>query len=137
MADKKVIILCVLAVLAIGSLSYGILTPAKGKSGRVIPGRTVTETTTLINLEKLDFIPRRALKSSHASWGKDPFVLSSEKSSGIVLNGILFDKLMPAAIINSQVVKVGDIIGEYTVVDITPEKVILRKDSIITELKLE
>lgn len=137
MADKKVIILCVLSVLAIGSLSYGIFASSKGGSGRGLEGGTSIDTTMLVNLENLDFRPRRALKSGSDSWNRDPFVLKEEESSGIVLNGILFDELMPAAIINSQVVKVGDTVGENIVVEITPDKVILKNSSNTTELRLE
>ncbi|MDP8229672.1 MAG: hypothetical protein P9L93_01055 [Candidatus Gorgyraea atricola] len=67
-------------------------------------------------------------------WGHDPFTLGSAGAGdieleGLVLNGIMWDPANPLAIINSDVIKVGDSLGTATVVEITQNSVILEQDS--------
>ena len=78
---------------------------------------------------------------------RDPFLAS--KNSNIVpvenkkqlitlkLKGILWDKLVPSAIINSKIVKIGDLIFRKTVVDIEKDKVILMENGEIQILYLK
>jgi len=67
-------------------------------------------------------------------WGRDPFSLAatSIKDIGLeslILNGIMWDEDNPYAIINTDVVKVGDTLGSgITVVEITKNSVILEED---------
>ena len=80
---------------------------------------------------------------------RDPFLSSKDsnilKAPGekkkLVINlnlkGILWDKLVPTAIINSKVVKIGDLIFGKTVVDIEKNKVILMENGEIEILKLK
>ncbi|MCG2712720.1 MAG: hypothetical protein L6416_10435 [Candidatus Omnitrophica bacterium] len=80
---------------------------------------------------------------------RDPFLASkdstilktpSENNEQVIdlnLKGILWDKLVPSAIINSKVVKIGDMIFGKTVVDIEPDKVILMENGEIHILKLK
>jgi hypothetical protein len=60
---------------------------------------------------------------------RDPFAPMPKKarssSSGPSLNGILWDETSPMAIIDAEVVKVGDNVGENTVVEIKPDSVLL------------
>ncbi|MFC1666752.1 hypothetical protein ACFL0P_02605 [Candidatus Omnitrophota bacterium] len=66
-------------------------------------------------------------------WRRDPFsfagsTMASPALDGILLNGIVWDKEYPYAIINDDVVKVEDRIGDMRVVEITEKSVILEQD---------
>lgn len=80
---------------------------------------------------------------------RDPFLPSldsnalkapAQKSAPAIklyLKGILWDKLVPSAIINSKVVKIGDLIFGKTVVDIEKNQVILMENGEIEILELK
>ncbi|MFA4992493.1 MAG: hypothetical protein WC571_00830 [Candidatus Omnitrophota bacterium] len=73
---------------------------------------------------------------------RDPFTsapIISEKNmqSGFCLTGILWDKLKPLAIIDGQIAKKGDRIGNKEVVDIKRDRVILSDGQEFFEIKLE
>ncbi len=57
--------------------------------------------------------------------------------AGLSLKGIIYSQKEAVAIINDEVVKEGDSIGEYTVLKIEEKKVILRKGNEGFTLKLE
>lgn len=66
-------------------------------------------------------------------WGRDPFVMGFSGTGeagleGLNLNGIVWDEDAPYAIINTDVVKVGDKIGGMLVVEITETSVVLEQD---------
>lgn len=68
------------------------------------------------------------------TWGRDPFFFDSvisgktENLSEFILNGIMWDKDNPYAVINNEVVKLGDKIGDKTVVEINEKNVVLEQD---------
>ena len=73
---------------------------------------------------------------------RDPFTAApivSEKDlhSEVVLTGILWDKVKPLAIIDGEVVKKGESIGNRVIVDIKKDRVILSDGAVLSELKLE
>jgi len=73
---------------------------------------------------------------------RDPFTsapIISEKNmqSGFCLTGILWDKLKPLAIVDGEVVKKSDRIGDKVVVDIKQDRVILSDGQEFFEIKLE
>lgn len=66
-------------------------------------------------------------------WGRDPFFLGTVSRDdieldGMVLNGIVWDEANPYAIVNSEVVKVGDKLGNMKIVEITKDSVVLEQD---------
>ncbi len=66
-------------------------------------------------------------------WGRDPFSSGANtpediEFEGLVVNGIMWDKDNPLAIINDDVVKVGDKLGDLKVVEITKTSVILEQN---------
>lgn len=80
-------------------------------------------------------------KSKNLELKRDPFslapIIPSEKySSGTYLNGILWDKACPMAIINDEIVKIGDSVGGKIVVDIKQDRVILNDGVTDFELRL-
>ncbi len=71
-----------------------------------------------------------------ADWGENPFMANrqpaasgsasaAEMESDLVLNGILWDSKNPSAVVNNQVVGVGDPLGPWKVVEILKDRVIL------------
>lgn len=81
---------------------------------------------------------KKRLKSEFKSLGRDPFSLGKEAASLADLNliGILWDESFPQAIINGEIVKVGDVINNNKVVEIKRDKVILSEGKNRVELKL-
>jgi hypothetical protein len=73
---------------------------------------------------------------------RDPFTAApiiSEKSlhSEIALTGILWDKVKPLAIIDGNVVKKGQRVGNKTIMDIKQDRVILSDGQVLSEIRLE
>ncbi len=67
--------------------------------------------------------------SSFKDWGRDPFTVGTnavELSGDLVLSGIIWDDKKPYCIINEKVVKAGDEISGYKVVEIKKESVSVR-----------
>lgn len=81
-------------------------------------------------------------KETDLEWLRDPF--SGKFYTGykgdaadLKLAGILWDKEKPQAIINNEVVSVGNSISSYIVVEIKQYSVVLTDGSNVFELKLE
>lgn len=73
---------------------------------------------------------------------RDPFTaapLVSEQSIGgvAVLSGILWDKDKPMAIIDGNIVKIGQRVGNQTVMEIKRDRVILANGENLVEIKLQ
>ena len=69
-------------------------------------------------------------KTKDEKWGRDPFLLdaSGVKERGmedLELNGIVSDKQSPYAIINNDVVKLGDQVNGMIVIEINEKNVVL------------
>ncbi len=70
---------------------------------------------------------------AHTKWGSDPFVRQIKKSTRkadnqgkkleLILSGIVFSEKSPMAVINSRMVRVGDIVDGGKVIRIDPESV--------------
>lgn len=61
---------------------------------------------------------------------------SEAASNALALSGIVWDKLKPLAVINDNVVKVGDKVGSSVLVEIRQDRIVLREGSITREIKL-
>ncbi|MCX7926691.1 MAG: hypothetical protein N2606_00910 [Candidatus Omnitrophica bacterium] len=72
-------------------------------------------------------------KNAQKPWGRDPFSADPYKAgqaSALRLQGISMRKdKVGFAFVSNEIVKVGDIISGYEVVEILPDKVLLRKGS--------
>jgi hypothetical protein len=76
------------------------------------------------------------------SWGRNPFNFPRSggepgSSGGLQLTAIMFHKEAGIAIINNQVVRTGDSIGERKVVSILRDRVVIRDLIGVYELTLE
>ncbi len=79
---------------------------------------------------------------------RDPFLASKDPDKfkpaniqkktviDLKISGIIWDEKVPTAIINSKVVKIGDIIDDKTVVDMEKDKVILMENGQLYILEL-
>ncbi len=140
MQNKKLIILAVLGALAIFSLIYGIFAPTK--TGRQLSTQesAFLREKGILSEEKPILTQRVAKRTNYTSWGRNPFTLqktSSKAFKGLILGGIMWDKEKPMAIINEEIVKIGDNVSGNIVVDIKQGRVILNDGVKDFELKLE
>ncbi len=130
MQNKKLILLIVLGIAAVCSLIYGILTPSKVRrelSNKPADIKKQRAVTAEINITSNTKRPRR---TDFSDWGRDPFSSGPSTSepatlSDMVLTGILWDDSAPLAMINDNLVGVGDKIGGYAVAEIKKDKVVL------------
>ena len=87
-----------------------------------IPGAAVRPDGKKINAQ---------LERTKLPWGRDPFAAPAQKEYQIgelQLKGISFDKKMGGfAYINNDIVKKGDPVGNYEVVEIEKDRVLLKK----------
>lgn len=132
MQNKKLVILIIVSILAIISLIYGIFSSPKK--------RYVDNGLEVYQLQKKEVIPlkRSVGKTAFTSWGRNPFILKEvreKKKAELALNGILWDKDNPKAVINDAIVGVGDSIGENKIVSIEQDHVILNDGT--SDIKLE
>ncbi len=138
MENKKSIVLIGLAILALWSLLYGILTPSKVR--RQIssqPGLSQGKPPEPL----LSFVPaeRSLARSGYPSWGRSPFLpkgVSTSPGGKLILDGIAWDEKSPRAVINDRIVAVGDRVGGSTVVEIRKDRAILNDGSEDFELRL-
>jgi len=82
-------------------------------------------------------------RAESLAWGRDPFQYIEEKAEkgyrteALVLKGVSIGKDKPSfAFINNEIVKVGDAIGGYEVVQILKDKVLLRRGGEVFYLTL-
>lgn len=70
-------------------------------------------------------------QDSQLSWGNNPFVtsLTDVSVSDMILYGIVFKEGDSSALINAQVVRVGDRIGASEILEILHDRVILKNEN--------
>ena len=78
---------------------------------------------------------RKQARTSHVDWGRNPFMLS-ESPKASILEGIMWDAQDPKAIINGNIIGVGDRVGSGEVVDIQQNSVTIRNGTIEKEYRL-
>ena len=142
MQNKKVIALIILAVLAVISLIYGVTASPKSRAkSAAIAERQAAITPAQSAATSIIAATRRPKRSQCKTWKRSPFVsglpTSTTTTMKLTLNGIIWDKTNPKAIIGDAIVVKGDTVGANKVVDIQPDKVILNDGTKDFELKLE
>ena len=142
MQNKKVIILIILSIGAAISLIYGITASPRSRSRASRPAQQEAKAArsdgATSSVRRIVPTERLAKKTEFVSWGKNPFALKEvkiETISKLSLNGIMWDEESPKAIVNDEIIGVGDKIDENTVVDIKKDSVILNDG--ISDFELE
>lgn len=134
MRNKKLIIAIALCITAVFSLLYGILSSPRAKRLEA----DIQKAETVATEKEAVPLARGAKRTSFSTWVRNPFSLTPIKGYGApILIGIMWDKENSIAIINGNIVKIGDKVSENTIVDIKQDKVIFNDGSKNFELKLE
>lgn len=140
MQNKKTLIAIILCIGAVISLIYGITAGPKAKRQTAPISEVISQDKAVSPARHIIPTKRRAAKTDFVSWSRNPFVPKRASAKKVVtkfiLNGIMWDKENPLAIINDEVVKIGAKIGENTVVDIKEDGVILNDGINNFELRL-
>lgn len=140
MQNKKIAALIVLSVLAVISLIYGLTASPKGKSRKyTTSGQLAISPYQQGAAGDVVAVKRRAKRSRFKVWNRNPFVSGSTGAAAteLALNGIIWNKVKPKAMIGDAIVVKGDVVGGNRVVDIQPNKVILNDGTKEFELKME
>ncbi len=140
MKDKKLVTLIILGILAVFSLVYGTVAPTK-TARKLSAERAALRQKQRGKLTE-EFIPvaRDRKRTDFNSWSRDPFApgdISALGISELALNGIIWDRVEPNAIINDEIVKIGDKVLNYKIVDIKYDKVIINDGVNNFELRLK
>lgn len=93
------------------------------------------------NQDKLSLLRETQKKLEEADWANDPFVVGEDSLfprglSSFRVSGIVLDPHGAHAVINDEVVKVGDELGGWEIIKILPNKVILKRDDEEVNLNL-
>lgn len=131
--DKKKLILVILAIVAIPVWIHGLSATSRNRSRAMMSSQKNA-------LPSSDLEGRQAARSAYKDWGRNPFSASRAASGGVAgmqLGGIIYDAKQAYALINDQIVHVGERIGENRVVEIKQDRVILNDGSKDIELKLQ
>ena len=131
--DKKKLLLGVLAVAAILVWIHGLSTASRHRARQGESGQK--DVFPLSGLQG-----RQAARTAYKEWGRNPFSVSRAAAPGVTgmqLGGIIYDGKQAYALINDQIIHVGERIGENKVTEIKQDRVILNDGSKDIELKLE
>lgn len=137
MQNKKLIILIVLGVTAIFSLLYGITANPKGRKNLPSKQGIIHQGEKIESEKRIEPRKRRAKKTKFSSGARNPFSPRGSFLAASGLSGILWDKESPKAIINNNIVGIGDKVDGNTLVDIRQDRVILNDGTKNFELLLE
>jgi hypothetical protein len=147
MPNKKLLLLIILGVAGVASLIYGILTPSSIRReiarsqdrGVASQGPAPTAPPTETSPPNLVLETRGPKPSGESAWGRNPFLprkSGQDSAGGLTLGGVAWDEKSPKAIINDQIVGIGDEVAGNKVVDIKQDRVLLSDGVNDFELKL-
>jgi len=129
--DQKKAILAVLALISVFIWYNGLRSFSKKKDSAPSGYIEVYSSRQEIKQKK---------RSGHKEWGRDPFMVTQtpvSSSSALALGGIVYDEKDSYALINNQLLHIGDEVNGNRVVDIQQDTVILNDGNKDIELKLE
>ena len=142
--EKNILLIIVFLLFTVAYISLNLWINKVKKTSNVIESTApATEQSESINAQKQ---PQKNTVQSPAEVSikiRDPFlgslnddIVLQKTAINLKVNGILWDGKIPTAIINSKVVKIGDIIFGKTVVDIEKDKVVVMENGKIYILLL-
>ena len=130
MDKQKKLILLLPVLLAIMAIVWGPVIMGGGskkkdqQSGRARSG-AVSSGSAADLLTMARSAERKKAKTKFEQWGRNPFTVA-ESPKAAMLEGIMWDARNPKAIINGQVLGVGDRVGSGEIVDIQPNSVTIQ-----------
>jgi hypothetical protein len=139
MQNKKSTLLIILGVAAAASLFYG-MTSTPGSRQKTQGPQAVPAGEGPSSVQRIVPQKRLAARSSFTSWGRDPFVpkgIKKPAASRPTLDGIMWRKDNPKAIIGGEIVGVGNSVSGYTVTAIEPDSVVLHSGTEEITIELE
>lgn len=136
MQKKDIVKISITGVLIFILLFTGINIMKKTKKSKHLENKVAKTSVYARDLFKMQEEESRNLELERDPFAVGSITSSETSSSEIQLNGILWDKSGSLAIINHTIVKIGDKIGENTLVDIKEDGIILNDGSHDFELKL-
>ena len=139
MQDKKVVALIILTVLVAISLIYGVTASPKGRAKSAANAERQVAIAPPQSAKNVISTERLAKRSQFKAWKRNPFAtgLTASTMTELTLNGIIWNKTKPKAMIGDAMVVKGDTISGNKVVDIQPNRVILNDGTKDFELKIE
>lgn len=144
MTDRQRWALIVLGILVALVWIRG-LTVRPVRSHRAAPLKSKVFEPAPVNSEPTPVSRSPAIPSRSEEWGDNPFLMERRLptepvnigAKGQTLAGILWDPKNPSAIVDNRLVKVGDRIGAWQVVEIRKEEVILSDGMATQSLTVE
>ncbi len=99
-------------------------------------------------MANMKYVLSKELVYPYTKQDRDPFaplinknglilIYEEVDAKGLALKGIVYADGESLAIINDEVLRIGDKIGLYEIIEIEEKKVVLKKDKEISTLKLE
>lgn len=146
--DKKRIEIIITSVLGVALLL------ALANSCRVIKKRPAAAPIPKAQVSRQDAPPAQQKAAQAAApkpsaesvkdlaWGRDPFSnkvyikIKESQDAQLQVSGIVWDKNKPAAIVNNKVCEIGSRVGQFTVMAITQDRVILSDGFQVIEKRL-
>lgn len=139
MRNQRLIILAALTFVAVLSVGRGIMNLSRGKKIQNSPPQNLNPPVPVSGI-KIPEGKNGSKRTAFQIWGRNPFTFeeqgSQEKAPGIFLNGIVWDRKKPQAVINGSIVEPGDEIAGFTVVDIKQNAVVLNNGAGNLDVKL-
>ncbi len=92
--------------------------------------KTILKTEPFVTSEAAILATSEVGAGDNVKWGRDPFFMDSNSAreqgiGGLILNGTVSDKDNPYAIINNEIVKLGDKVSGMTIIEINEKNVVL------------
>ena len=106
-----------------------------GKSVGNVSSGSVSQGSNLDLIALARSSERKKARTSYVDWGRNPFTLS-ESPKASVLEGIMWDAKNPQAIINGNILGIGEKVGSGVIVDIQKTSVIIKNGAIEKEYRL-
>ncbi len=141
--NKQRLEIIITSVLAV------VLVAAWGRNSVLLRQRFASPAQRAPSVAALPSVPAVAIVPPVASqntpsdgpWVRDPFSGQSyapgDGGVALELKGVIWDERNPQALINDSIVQIGDTIGFYKIVNITPQGIVVQDGPVQKEINLE
>ena len=124
------------AVFLVGAAVWirGLTVPVRPRSGAAssqIPVAMFLRSTPVVPSSSQHHVAGERGRTRFSDWDRSPFLLHGELAQGVrglLLDGIVWDAQNPLAMINNQVLAVGDSVGRSRITRITKTEVFLEEE---------